>query len=147
MNSWVCVDACLALKLVLGEDDSPRAIALWEQWIEADIGIVAPTLLAYEATAVLRSKVYRGLLTPEHGDQAFEALCAQDIQYLSPDNLHTRAWELARQLNCPTAYDAHYLALADIACCPFWTADERLYNMVKKDLSWVHWLLEPPDKV
>ena len=38
------------------------------------------------------------------------------------------------------AYDAHYLALAESRQCECWTADERLWNTVKKDLPWVHWV-------
>ena len=38
----------------------------------------------------------------------------------------------------PAAYDAHYLALAEMAGCPFWTADERLYDRVHAELDWVH---------
>jgi predicted nucleic acid-binding protein len=32
------------------------------------------------------------------------------------------------------------LALADILGLELWTADERLYNVVKHDLHWVKWL-------
>lgn len=142
MSYWVCVDASLALKLVLGEDDSPQAIALWRQWIEDEAIVAAPPLLGYEVTSVLRSKVSRGLLRPEHGDEAFAAIHAQQIRYWAPDELHARAWELAKRFQRPAAYDAHYLALAEILDCPFWTADERLYNAVKQELDWVHWLLE-----
>ena len=33
--------------------------------------------------------------------------------------------------------------LAEMLACPFWTADERLYNAVKEQLSWVRWLGVP----
>ncbi len=36
-----------------------------------------------------------------------------------------------------SAYDASYLALADEESIPLITADERLYNTVKKDLPWI----------
>ena len=141
-NSTVCIDANLVLKLVLGEDDSPRAIALWRHWIETGIQTVAPPLLAYEVTSVLRVKVHRGLLSIASGDEAFTLVHAQGIDYHAPPNLHRRAWELAKRFQRPNAYDMHYLALAEILGCPFWTADERLYNAVKEQLSWVRWLGE-----
>jgi len=47
---------------------------------------------------------------------------------------------LATHFNRPTAYDAHYLALAEMLGCEFWTADRRLYNAVKEELPWVKWL-------
>lgn len=141
-NSRVCIDANLALKLVLGEDDSPRALMLWRDWIESETQIVAPPLLAYEVTSVLRSKVHRGVLTVAAGDEAFALIHTQGIAYLAPPALHRRAWELAKRFVRPNAYDAHYLALAEILDCPFWTADERLYNAVKEQLPWVRWLGE-----
>jgi predicted nucleic acid-binding protein len=143
MSSLVCVDASLALKLVLGEDDSPRALALWRRWIDEGVTVVAPPLLAYEVTSVLRSKVYRGLLAAEAGDEAFREIHAQGIRYLAPEGLHARAWELAGRLDRPAAYDAHYLALAEILGCEFWTADGRLNNAVKDVLPWVRWSGEP----
>ena len=142
MNSLVCVDACLALKLVLGEDDSPRVIALWRRWIDENITVTAPPLLAYEVTSVLRTKVYRRLITAESGEEAFRVIHAQGIYYLSPENLHIRAWELAKRLDRPAAYDAHYLALAEILGCEFWTADQRLYNTSGDTLPWVRYLGE-----
>jgi predicted nucleic acid-binding protein len=142
MNSLVCVDACLALKLVLGEDDSPRVIALWRRWIDENITVTAPPLLAYEVTSVLRTKVYRRLITAEAGEEAFRVIHAQGIYYLSPENLHIRAWELAKRLDRPAAYDAHYLALAEILGCEFWTADQRLYNTSGDTLPWVRYLGE-----
>lgn len=36
MNSSVCVDASLVLKLVLPEADSDRAHRLWRSWLETD---------------------------------------------------------------------------------------------------------------
>lgn len=142
MNSLVCVDASLVLKLVLGEDDSPQAIALWRRWIDEDVTVAAPPLLAYEVTSVLRTKVYCGLLTPETGDEAFREIHAQGIRYLAPSNLHVRAWELAKRLHRPAAYDAHYLALAEILGCEFWTADERLFNAARGMLPWIRHLGE-----
>jgi predicted nucleic acid-binding protein len=142
MNSTVCVDASLVLKLVLGEDDSPQAIALWRRWIDEDVTVAAPPLLAYEATSVLRTKVYRGLLAPEIGDEAFREIHLQGIRYLSPENLHVRAWELAKRLQRPAAYDTHYLALAEILGCEFWTADKRLSNAVRDELPWIRHLAE-----
>lgn len=56
-----------------------------------------------------------------------------------PD-LHERAWNLAAEPNRPTAYDAPYLALAEILVCEFWTADKRLYQAVQSRLPWVCWL-------
>ena len=139
-KSLACVDAGVLIKLVVAEEDSDRADALWEQWKEDGVKVVAPALLLFELTSVLRNKVHRGLLNLEEGEKAFDAVHRLPVQVLAPSNLHRRAWELATRFNRPAAYDAHYLALAEMMNCEFWTADERLFNAVRDELSWVRWL-------
>lgn len=139
-NEKVCVDASLVLKLVLAEEYSDKVESLWTEWIEKEIHIFAPSLLAFEVTSVIRNHVYRGNLTEEEGEMAFEAVFALGINFKYPEMLHQKAWELAKQFNRPTAYDTHYLALALIEDCEFWTADKRLYNAVGGTLSWVKWV-------
>lgn len=46
----------------------------------------------------------------------------------------------AHRFHLPATYDAHYLALAYREGCDFWTADTRLWNVVKSELKWVHLL-------
>jgi predicted nucleic acid-binding protein len=65
---------------------------------------------------------------------------AFDVTIMTFPDLHERAWHLAAQLDRPTAYDSHYLALAQILGCEFWTADERLYNASRPHFPWVRWL-------
>lgn len=140
MNSLVCVDASFALKLVLAEEDSEKARMLWENWIKNDVEILAPPLLLYEGASAIRGLVYRKLLTLEKGDLAFRALQAQVVTISSSPEIHDKAWNLAKMLNQPKVYDCHYLALAELSNCEFWTADERLFNAVKKQLAWVKWI-------
>ncbi len=64
MKSQVCVDANLALKLVIAEADSPKAQRLWQEWIDTGMEIVAPALFAYEGTSVICNKMHRGLVPP-----------------------------------------------------------------------------------
>lgn len=140
MSRQICIDASVALKLVLDEKDSHKAHALWTSWVAEDIEIITPCHLAFEATSVIRNHVYRREMSSEAGRTAFEAIHAQGIKLVHPETLHERAWELAQQFNRPTAYDAYYLALGEIAGCEVWTADGRLYNAVKDALPWVRWL-------
>jgi len=76
----------------------------------------------------------------EKAKAVFEVILTQPIKLLSPEQLHSKAWELAKKLNRPTAYDAHHLALAGMLGCEFWTADEQSCNAVKEQLPWVRWL-------
>ncbi|MBU0492766.1 MAG: type II toxin-antitoxin system VapC family toxin [Chloroflexi bacterium] len=140
MKPLVCADASLALKIVLPESDSARARALWDEWQVQRTLVIAPTLWGYEVTSVIRNRVHRGKLAPDLERDVFVAVHQLPVQMLAPAGLHQRAWELAQQFNRPAAYDAHYLALAEMAGCDFWTADERLFNTVQADLGWVYWL-------
>jgi predicted nucleic acid-binding protein len=122
VSSRICVDANLVLKLVLIEEDSPLVHELWDSWIDEGVEIVAPPLLAFEGTSVIRNKVHRGLVPPEEGELMFEAFQAQGVKLLYPEGLHRIAWELA------------------MLSCELWTGDRRLYNVVKDELPWVKWL-------
>jgi predicted nucleic acid-binding protein len=139
-NSVVCVDANIALKLVLPEHDSQLARTLWETWYARGTSILAPTLWGYEVTSTIRKWVHRGMLPADIEPDAFATVHQLAVHLMKPAGLHQRAWELARYFNFPVAYDAHYLALAEMADCPFWTADKRLFNTLSGALDWVHWL-------
>jgi predicted nucleic acid-binding protein len=141
--SKVCVDASLALKLVLSEADSDQAEAEWQNWIRSGIEIEAPFLFIYETTSVLRNRVYRREITQIEAEEALGILAGFRITYLHPPALRQTAWELAHRFNRPAAYDGFYLALAQLEGCSFWTGDRRLYNAVKSGLEWVYVLREP----
>jgi predicted nucleic acid-binding protein len=142
MRSLVCADAGLAIMQVLREPLSDLADALWADWNRHNVTIIAPLLWGYEVTSVIRKNTFRKLLAPEDEENALAAIVRLPVELRQPADLHQRAWILARRFDRPVAYDAHYLALAEMAGCPFWTSDERLFNAVHADLPWVHWLGE-----
>jgi len=128
----VVVDASVMLKLLLPEEGSEAVHGLWRKWVEADIEITAPFLLAYEVVSVLRNKVFRQELPPEAGDAAIGAFLSQEVSLLHPHGIEETAWALARRWNLPAAYDAAYLALAEVTGCELWTADRRFAASVRR---------------
>jgi predicted nucleic acid-binding protein len=72
----------------------------------------------------------------------YSELLAWPVTVHSEDDaaLQRRAFDIAGRFNSPRAYDARYLATADLLGCELWTADRRLYNAVRKDLSWVRYV-------
>ncbi len=56
----ICVDASLAAKLILLEDDSEQARALYRACIQQRERVIAPPLLANEITNILQQRMRSG---------------------------------------------------------------------------------------
>jgi predicted nucleic acid-binding protein len=137
-NSTICVDASLVVRLLLSGEYASPVVVLWKAWHEAESLIAAPTLIHYEVSNALRRYVVHGELLPEEAAEALEAALQLGITLHGDAALHRRALTLAKQLELSTAYDAHYLALAERLGAEFWTADRRLVSAVSANLPWVH---------
>ena len=140
MNSSVCVDASLILWTLIPSPLSDQAEAVLEKWQREQVTLVAPALFAFEVTSSLRRLVYLREMTPEEGEEAFERFLQINVRLSHQRGIFPLAWSLARRFSLPRAYDTAYLALAQLRNCEFWTADERFYNAVSKELDWVKWL-------
>ena len=148
MGSPICVDANVFVKVLVQEEHSDLARRHWERWTIAEgRRVIVPTLFPYEVVAVLRRKVYQGQLAPQDGSDAVDILLDANLELVTASELHSRAWELAQRLQRPTVYDAHYLALAEMERCEFWTADGRLYHSVKDHFPLIRWLGESEESL
>lgn len=144
MNSRVVVDASLALKWVLREDDSSLARSLLSSWNNNGIKIIAPALFAYEITNILYRQVLTNKLTFEQASFFQEGIFGLDIMFdfSQYKEISGKAMEYANRFRLPATYDAHYLALAEREQCEYWTADARLLNGLRGQVSWVRNLSE-----
>ncbi len=140
MKSQVCIDASLMVSLLVSEEHSLAAMALWEKWVEDDSQIIAPLLLRYEVTSALYRKALRGQISREDAFLALRHFLAIDIEWIDTPSLPERATELAEKFHRPNTYDCHYLALSEHLDCEFWTGDERLFNAVKSEFGFVRWV-------
>ena len=142
MNSTeVCVDASLAIKVVVPEAGSDKEDALFDQWASEEIQLIAPVFFEVETDSILRQKVsLRQELSADEAQRAFTSLRALPIKTRHSPEQRERAWEIASEFQLPTVYDATYLALAQLGQCEFWTADEKLFKRVSTKLTFVHWL-------
>lgn len=111
-----------------------------ENWRLRHCRLLAPAVFAYEATNAIAKRVKRAQLTLEAAKQRLAALLENGPALEQDPGINLRALEIMERFALPSAYDAHYLALAETRQCECWTADERLWNTVKKELSWVHWI-------
>jgi predicted nucleic acid-binding protein len=71
-QSLICVDANVVLWSLVPSPLSDKVEKLLEEALANQVTIVAPTLLAYEVTSVLRRLVHLRALTPGEGEEAFE---------------------------------------------------------------------------
>lgn len=140
MNSPVCVDASLLIRTLVPGSYSEQATALLTRWLDEEVNLIAPALFAFEVTSTLRRLVHLREITSDRGDEAFQEFLRLPIRLFHRRAIFPLAWELAKDFNLSRAYDASYLALAQIQQCDFWTADERLYNSVHARLPWVRWI-------
>lgn len=94
----------------------------------------SPSQRGRQGTVVIDASVvlFRGELPPEAGEAAVVAFRTQEISLLHPDGMEERTWELAKQGNLPTCYDAAYLALAELMEAELWTADRRFATALRK---------------
>ena len=138
----VVVDASLALKWVVEEPYSEEAYALLADWRGRRRRLLAPALFLYEVTNALAKRMQRRQLTLEQGKERLRFFLESGPLLQQLGALHPRALELTERFGLPTAYDAHYLALAESHRCQCWTADERLWKTVKGEFPWVRWLGE-----
>ena len=130
-DSQVSIDASFLLKIFLPEEKSKEAEELWLQWIEDSVEVVAPTLLIFEVSSVLRNCAFRGTIAEDAADKLIVRLKDLDLRLVYTEDLLLEAWEAAKLLKRPTLYDCFYLALSNFLNIPFWTADRKLYNAAK----------------
>jgi predicted nucleic acid-binding protein len=144
MKNIVVVDANLAIKWVVKEEDSGIALALLNEWNIKGIMMIAPSLLTYEVTNVLYQNMRKGKINLDQAKKILTEVLSIGIELDFPNNsaLSRRAFELAHQFNLLATYDPHYVALAEHENCELWTADSRLWTAVKEKLPRVRLLAE-----
>ena len=86
-------------------------------------GLAAPDLVDIETTAVLRKRWLAGTLSEQRFAVAIEDLEDLELDRYPALPLTRRAFELRANV---TAYDAAYIALAELLGCELLTGDRRL---------------------
>ncbi len=116
----IVLDASAALEVLLRTD----AATIVEQRLFAERETLhAPHLLDVEVAQVVRRYVGRGMMDSARGREVIDDLLAFPIQRYPHDILLPRVYDLRDNL---TAYDAVYVALAEVLEAPLVTRDARL---------------------
>jgi predicted nucleic acid-binding protein len=137
-NSQIAIDASFLLKLFLPEEKSEKAEEIWKDWIKDSVEIVAPALIIFEVSSVLRNKVYREIIDAETGAEIINQLKELDISLVYTDDILEIAWEIGGILKSSTLYDCFYIALAKFLGIPLWTADRKLYDSTKNTMPFIN---------
>jgi len=116
----IVVDASVAVDLLLR---GPDADGLTARLLDSRQTLHAPHLLDVEVTQVFRRFALRGVLRPARGREALRLLAALPLTRHDHGPLLSRIWTLRSNL---TAYDAAYVALAELLEATLLTRDRRL---------------------
>lgn len=138
----IVIDASVALKWFLPDEEyGTKALKLLGRYISGQLEMVAPSLLEYEVMNGLLIAGRRGRIKDEIVLLAAEGFMDLEIPLRDVRAFYPRIIEYSRTLAL-TAYDASYLALAEVEGCALVTADRRLFESAHESLKWVKWIGE-----
>jgi predicted nucleic acid-binding protein len=116
----IVLDASALLELIL-DTSTGRLVA--ERIADPAEGLHVPHLADIEVVQALRRYVREGEINADAAEVALDDLRSLDLQRHAHEPLLERVWELRKNL---TAYDAVYVALADVLDGVVLTCDRRL---------------------
>lgn len=121
------MDASVAVKWLIPEDDSPHAWRIQEKYQDEQLDIVAPYLVISEVANVLWKRARRGDLSGEAARRACAQFLLDSPVLLDSNTVSNAALGLALAHHRPF-YDCLYLALALDQRCDLVTADEKFFH-------------------
>jgi predicted nucleic acid-binding protein len=135
MPDEVVLDASVAVKIFIDEAGSERARAL----AATGVRFAAPEFVMAEIASVFLKRLRRGELPRTYADAALSRARGVFDELVPTHHLTTRAFEIAADHGA-SAYDAHYVALAEARDWPLATADLRLVARLREaGLTVIFW--------
>lgn len=116
----IVLDASAILELLLG---TPAGMEVAAHIEDAGVGLHVPHLLDVEVAQVLRRYVRESQVTAADAAAALRHFRDLDLTRHAHEPLLDRIWELRHNFS---AYDAVYVALAEVLNAPLLTSDRRL---------------------
>lgn len=132
------IDASVMLASLLeDEPDCASARELLERFADTatELELVSISLLPYELGNALWQAVRRGRVAAKDIKTLLDQFerFALPLRAVPPASVVS----VAQRLQCASAYDAAYLALAELEKAPLVTADRRLHNAVRDRFRWI----------
>jgi len=136
MDTSVVLDTSVIIKWFRQREVlAGQALALREAYLDGQILVLVPSLLAYELANVLR---YKRDLTTAQVEDAVQSLFDMGLEWMPPSaTMMRRAVTVAYKWGI-TVYDAAFVDLAESHSATFITADEQLARRLD-DLPFVRY--------
>ena len=125
----IVLDASAAIEWLF---QSPAGVKIDRRIFSVSESLHAPHLLDVEVVQVLRRYVRDKMITAQRGQEAIEDLGDLPLNRYPHDFLTPRVWELRATL---TAYDAAYVALAELLDAPLLTCDGKIASAPGHDAN------------
>lgn len=139
-----CVDASVSAKWIFVEEYTAKARALANDARRAREALVAPPVLRGELCNIIRQKMRRSGLSIEEARERLRLFQTYPVLIAETPRLYDTALVIADRYNLPAAYDAIYVALAQLRGEDLWTDDRRLLNTLGGRLPFVKWIGDYP---
>ena len=127
MLDELVLDASVAVKIFVDEEGSERARGLAARGAR----FAAPEFVMAEIASVFLKRLQRSELPRTYADAALDRARGVFDELVPTHHLTTRAFEIAADHGV-SAYDAHYVALAEARGWPLATADLRMVARLRE---------------
>ena len=128
----VCVDASLWVRWLTPEEGTEEMHKIFRLWMEEFNFFIAPSILLFEFLSALRKKFKRGHIPQATVSKGLKTFYELPLILYQNEALLSETFEWAERLGQTVLYDASYLALAASHRVPFFTGDERFYEVARK---------------
>lgn len=128
MTADVCLDASVAVKWLLFEEDSDIALRVLALASDGDLRLVVPPHMPIEVTSAVYKSARLGRIPRGAALQALREFQNAPIEVLATPNVAIEAFRFAALIGAKLPYDSYYLALAEALGCELLTADREFYD-------------------
>jgi predicted nucleic acid-binding protein len=130
------LDASVALKWVLPEPDTPKAVRLRNAYRQQVHELLAPDVFPAEVAHALAKAERRRILRPPEGARRLALVLRTPPRFHPYLPLLGRAFQIASALRVGV-YDCLYVALAEREACELVTADDRLVKNLQPQFPFI----------
>lgn len=123
----VVLDNCVAIKTVLREPDTPKAVRFLNEFRVGLHELLAPDVFPVEVAHALTKSKRRGLIRPPVGAKRLAAVLRNAPRFFPYLPLLPRAYQISSRARIGV-YDCLYVALAEREGCELITSDRKLIN-------------------